>query len=1236
MKAKERGPVKYRDLVQFKPIASVIQVLAADEQQKAAELVETYVMSDRMAREIKNCIVPHLQFEQLHDNRGLFIVGNYGTGKSHLMAVLSTVAENPEVLPLLNHQGAAETLTAIAGKFGVIRMELGGTQITVRDAVCQNVEKGLQRMGVDHQFPAIDKITNNKESFLDMMGKFNQAFPSQGLLVVIDELLDFLRTRHQQDLVLDLNFLRELGEISAQSRFRIMAGTQEVLFGNPQFQFATDSMQRVSSRFQEVHIVNDDVAFVVAHRILGKSPEQKAWVRSYLEKYAPLFESLSLKLEQHVDLFPVNPDFFHTFENIHIGEKREILRTVTEEMRDLLDEDVPEGLELLSVDRYWDYLARNSAFTSDPNFQRLKQRVDTAIDKVQSAMAPPAYVPLAVRIIKGLAIHRLTVGFDIRIGLTAKELKDSLALYIPVPMQEASFLERTIESIVKDVTRILGHQLVVSNPKNGQYYIDMGEYIDLDAILQDKALNLGDDILNQYYFDVLATLLERKAPYVPGNRIWQFDVPWNTHHVERPGYLFFGTPRDRTTAQPPREFYCYFLPPFGGMKHQLGSQDDEVFFRVDKLDEDFADVIRHHAAARELALGYAKSSMAGDHFKEQADRTFKLAGKWLREHFGTHVHAIHQQQPFSVVSVLREIRVPADATLLETVASVNAHFLEDAFSRQLPDYPVFEGFSNPLTPMNLREHARHAIDRVAGRSSSNVSTRVLESLALMDGDKIRPRQSPYAQWILSLTDKASEPHHVVNRKDLLEIKHTRDGVEDIVYTKRFHLEPELLMVVFAALIYSGDLLVVIDKVRYGPERLAEFSKMSDEKLLQFSHVEQPAGIALPSITALFEFFQISPVYAQNESKREDGVPLLQQAIVAALNRLIPFEQFCHQDIRLFGESLLTSEATEDWQKRVASVKTFLEQAQNYNTAGKLAAFVRPPSEVDALAKEYQVIVSELGRMKADYDTLNPIVTYLEAARAVLPPTNAWQQELDSVKTGFILRLQSETGNAMKPALEQVRVHYIKTYWDLHQRHRLTKIEDDRRQNIIRSAEWQALDALSTMGQWLDGQAFRDLRDALIHIPVCIRITESDLKNQVECPHCHFRPVAEHATTKDLNWFESQVEVLTKKWTGVLVDALSDPGVAETLRLFDGENRAAIQSLVKEQVLPLPVPRGFVDDLKTVLQGIHATEISVAELLDRLGSGTPFKPDQVIERLEQILDQYIAGHERERVRIIFRP
>ena len=41
--------MKYKDLIQFDPIESVIVLRSADDRNKAEELVSSYVMSDNMA-----------------------------------------------------------------------------------------------------------------------------------------------------------------------------------------------------------------------------------------------------------------------------------------------------------------------------------------------------------------------------------------------------------------------------------------------------------------------------------------------------------------------------------------------------------------------------------------------------------------------------------------------------------------------------------------------------------------------------------------------------------------------------------------------------------------------------------------------------------------------------------------------------------------------------------------------------------------------------------------------------------------------------------------------------------------------------------------------------------------------------------------------------------------------------------------------------------------------------------
>ena len=61
--------------------------------------------------------------------------------------------------------------------------------------------------------------------------------------------------------MLDLTFLRELGEACRLTRFRFVAGIQESLFDSPRFQFVADSVRRVKDRYEQVRIAGEDVAY---------------------------------------------------------------------------------------------------------------------------------------------------------------------------------------------------------------------------------------------------------------------------------------------------------------------------------------------------------------------------------------------------------------------------------------------------------------------------------------------------------------------------------------------------------------------------------------------------------------------------------------------------------------------------------------------------------------------------------------------------------------------------------------------------------------------------------------------------------------------------------------------------------------------------------------------------------------------------------------------------------------
>lgn len=201
--------MRYNEIVNFEPLESLIQLLDANQKEKAINLVKSYVMSDSMAELLNEVVIPQLQFDNIMDNKGIFIVGNYGTGKSHLMSVISSIAEDRELLQYVDNEKFKIEAEKIAGKFEVLRIELGSVYTNLRDIILKKeIEIDLKNRGIDFIFPEMNEITNNKESLIEMMAKFEEKYPDKGYLIIIDELLDFLKTKREHELILDLGFFK--------------------------------------------------------------------------------------------------------------------------------------------------------------------------------------------------------------------------------------------------------------------------------------------------------------------------------------------------------------------------------------------------------------------------------------------------------------------------------------------------------------------------------------------------------------------------------------------------------------------------------------------------------------------------------------------------------------------------------------------------------------------------------------------------------------------------------------------------------------------------------------------------------------------------------------------------------------------------------------------------------------------------------------------------------------------
>lgn len=1225
--------MKYSDLVKFEPIESVIQLEQADSLDAVRQLVKTFVISKRMAEQLTDVMIPNLQFDQPADNKGVLVVGNYGTGKSHLLSLISGLAEHPDLTKLVRDKDVATAAKAISGKFKVVRLEIPATKKSLRNIICGRLEDFMAGEGMTFTFPTDAQVDSNKDDLSNMMAQFNDKYPNHGLLLVVDELLDYLRSRKQHDLILDLGILREMGEVCKLIRFRLIAGLQESLFDNPKFQFVAESLRRVKDRFEQLRIVRQDVAYVVSERLLMKDDEQKAKIREHLQKFTPLYGGMAERLEEFVRLFPVHPTYLEVFEAISIAEKREVLKTLSAEIKRRLNDDVPQDQPgLISYDSYWEFLQGNAVLRSVPEIRDVIDVSKVVENRIQQAYTRKALQPMALRVVHGLSIHRLTTDdTQARIGPTAEELQNGLCLFAPIPEKTSDFLRTTVESCLREIMKTMSGQFITHNTENDQYFLDLQKTIDHDAKIQDKADTLSESQLDQYYFDALTRVLEcADQTYVRGYQIWEHEIEWREHKITRRGYLFFGAPNERSTAQPPRDFYLYFLQPFEPPHFEDQQLADEVFFKLAHTDKPFLDALRLYAGAREMAA--SASSGTKKVYEDKADGFLRTLVAWLRQNMLTSFEVTHQGVPKKLVEWLKGHRTGNAAVrdLLELTGSV---CLAASFEDRYPEYPTF---TVKLTASNLKQPTEDVIRWLAGGVKNNLASAVLDGLELLDGDKLKPHLSRYAKVVLGKLE--SKPHgQVVNHKELLTVKN------DVERESQYQLEPELLLAVLFSLVQNGNITLSITGKKFDAANLTEAGKTSLEQLLAFKHVEKPKGLPLAELVALFDLLGLAEGLIRNPDTHEEAVKQLRLKGNELTEKVVTVIQHVQAGLPCWGSELIPAEDRDQQRQKLDDLKGFLEGLQAFNTPGKLKNFTRSVTEVQAQAAHLD-LVKQIEELNGLVQELTQLTGYLATAAAVLPPQDPWRTQMDTVRSEWRAKLMDPTSRSaadfrqkINRALQKMKDDYKTAYFNLHKKARLGVNEDGRKKELLKDTRLECLKKLAQGVSLLPHSSLTDLQTRLAKLQPCYTLDKGDLDASAICPHCNFRPLEEALGGTGmavLQQIDQQLDALMENWTRTLVENLDDPTARKSIDLLPGEQKAAVNGFLKAKKLPDKIGNELVQGMQTALSGLIAISVKPADLLDALsGGGAPCTVEQIRTRFEEFLQKITRGRETGKVRLV---
>jgi hypothetical protein len=1221
--------MQYKELIQFEPITTVVKLVTAGEQLVAENLVKTFVFSNKMKEDLNEVIIKNLVTEPSYETKGIQIVGSYGTGKSHLMSLVSAVAENVELVKYIQNEDLKMMFKVIAGKYKVLRFEIG-TDSPLKDIVFAQIERFLKNDGLEFSFDQ-DSHFSWKELIQQMMAVFEEKFPKQHFLIVIDELLEYLKGRKPNELHNDLMLLRQLGEACDKSRFKLMFGVQELLYRSPEFQFQADMLIKIEDRYDDLIITKEDVAYVVKERLLKKDIHQKSKIREHLLKFSHLFEGINTNLNEFIDLFPVHPNYVSYFEKIKHGKsQREILKVLSVKFEDILEKQVPANNPgLITYDTYWPDLASNPAMLAIPDIRMVRDKLDIISSRISNHFtgARANRKDIAKSIAQALAIRILCDDLDKRNGASTHSLKEDLCVTLS-GVDDPELLLAAIDSTAKQLVTATAGQYVDQDIVSADFYIRTEGGINIPQLIRDYAdevIKKDTDQADQYYFDFLQYVLEiQQDSYRSGFKIWQHSLEWIDKKSFRLGYIFFGNPNERSTTEPIQQYYIFFCPLFNSINRN--DEADEIYFDVAGLSDEFKDTICLYGAAK------AKHASAPTNqkqlFSNQIDEYQSKAIALFDKEYADKTKMIYKGES----KALKSFPLPGEGSTKDMIfRNVAAKVLNNTFNDKYPNYPAFNDLQPPLSKDNFDGRVKAALKKITSTSQPNRDGEaILSGLGLWSGQTIAIQNSKYADSILKKL-KAAGDGAVLNRSDIIWPHY---APANLWYSVDFNIDCQLEFIVLAALSYKGDIEINWSGSKnLSATNIESVLSLSEEDFFTFQHVKQPQGIPVKHLKTLFTCLGL-PDFSSELEKPETISKIITEAKTKA-ERVVKTKAIIVQGLKCRNVSLLSDEDCAKMKNELEALGTILDSIQSYNSYGKLKAFKFTTDELNETFKAYPYC-DLIDKLKDKAEMFERLVGYLYTAQSYVvqeekPLFDDIKSAIDSLPK-VVASLKDADIKKYEALLNSLIDRYADYYLNQYTRCRLSKQDTLVKERILISEKKRICDIIkdsefitaTEYQNWVN--SITSMREADPFLTKAKVLTE---------PYHDFNPREYYGKpTFKIHELEEQLESIVEKWSIAMRSVFKDPSVQENMDILYPADRKLVEDfrMAKVELSAENAPK-LRNLIAQFALGIDKVEITMDDIRKQFSK--PLTPNEAIEALTAYIDSLCIGKERNKVRIIIK-
>lgn len=1220
--------MKYKDLIQFDPIDEIIKFGQLDNEDYRAKLVKNFVCSNLYETHIIPQICAKLDLNATTETKGIQIVGNYGTGKSHLMSLFSIIAENADYLPLLQSQKAKDWLKTIAGKYMVYRFELGNNQ-ELWEIVCYQIDKALAAWGVDYSISEDTSPATYSEKLQLMMAAFEEVHEGKGFMLVIDEMLSYLKGRSEPSkLNRDLAVLQALGQMSDRTHFRMVFGVQELIYRSPEFQFAKEMLSHVNERYIDLTIQKEDVQFIVQQRLLQKNEHQKAQIRQHLSQFMVMFPHMNNNLDTYINLFPVHPSYFENFSLIRIGKsQREVLKTLSRKFASIMEDEVPDAEPgLICYDSYWKDMLSNVDLKADPDVSKVSDiaaLIDQKIeDNFNRGLAPKK--KLAHRIVAAASIKMLQADLSHANGVTAESLANDLC-HIDMTCENYDELvdlafTRVLDSIV---SATIGQYF---EKGENEYHLRIEGGVNYEQKVKDYTLQMSPEQKDEYFFKFLAEVLPVEGDtYRTGFNIWPHAIEWQSHKCNRAGYIFMGNPNSRSTTQPQQYFYIYFMPIFNNAAKTRGSEIDSVYFIMDGLSEEFKQKVTLYGSA--LSQEGSASSDEKPKYKLLRDKYFKEVRNLFNAQFlsNTQVEYVGEQHPLQVMHGAQ------GDSKIDIVSNVTSYIMEQQFEAENSYYPKFTALPQPLTKDNRDNLLRSARSKIANPTQMNRNGEaILMGLGLWEDGHLSTEHSQYAR---SLKQKLeAKGGQVVNRDEILELFFA-DTHEYI--SSDFHIEADLQMLVMGTMAALGEIEIVLNGGnRLNASNIANINNLAPQDCYTFSNICPPKGINIPLIRELMIGFlgvdRTSELDTPNSSVFADLTSKAKQVE----ERVVTLQHRIHNGYSSAGIEIISADDARTLNNELDRLKGMANQVQRHNSKAKMRNIEWPLDLVRTTMQETRLKFENTERMLKELRAFESYISYFRTALSNINEPNLRGDICEAIeKIKEVVGKDEATRNAYKAELEALKNRYADWYMGEYVKAHVCEM-DYQKAEALKASDNYAVCEIVSGASFINPSRYslwkQNLNRMKLANPQVTKQAILSMPTSIDS----FNPTIQRSQLPEVSELKEELNSIYEDYATQFHDALEDPTTRRNRDLLNNEEKSWVEQFENNQIMlnrqsALPL----IEAIAKLQRNFTKIEIAHEDML-RIFS-RPMTKQQAIDALTEYIEEQSYGHRQEDIRIIIK-